>query len=102
MSSKLRSALLIALGLSLAVGWFVAGPIMDKTAVGFEESAFPAGAFLQSIFAKLVPGVAASGRAYTTFLNNLRFALFKVMVNNLGRTGQVTLDEGKVIARFIN
>ena len=61
MSSKLRSALLVALGLSLAVGWFVAGPIMDKTAVGFEENAFPAGAFLQSIFVKLVPGLAWAG-----------------------------------------
>jgi hypothetical protein len=53
-------------------------------------------------WAKKVPGVAASGRAYVTFLNNLRADLFDQMVENLGRNGQVTLDEAKVIARFVN
>ena len=53
-------------------------------------------------WAKHVPLVAASGRAYTTFLNNIRFSLFKLMVSNIGRTGRVTLDEAKVIARYIN
>ena len=53
-------------------------------------------------WAEHVPGVAASGRAYTTFLNNLRFAMFSEMVNNLGRTGEVTVDEGRVIAKYIN
>jgi len=53
-------------------------------------------------WAKKVPGIAASGRAYTTFLNNMRFGLFKLMVDKLGRSGQVTLDEAKVIAKYIN
>lgn len=46
--------------------------------------------------------VAASARAYTTFLNGMRFKLFKLMVENLGKGGQVTLDEAKVIAHYIN
>jgi hypothetical protein len=49
-----------------------------------------------------VPGVGASGRAYTTFLNNVRFYLFKTMVDNLGKTGRVTLAEAKVISTYIN
>ena len=53
-------------------------------------------------WAKKVPGVAASARAYSTFLNNLRADMFDYMVSNLGRSGQVTLDEAKVIAKFIN
>lgn len=46
--------------------------------------------------------IAASARGYMTFLNGLRFKLFKHMVANLGKGGQVTLDEAKVIAFYIN
>lgn len=46
--------------------------------------------------------VAASARAYTTFLNGMRFRLFEYMVNNLGKGGQVTADEAKVIAQYVN
>lgn len=49
----------------------------------------------------LIP-VAASARAYTTFLNSMRFQVFKYMVSNLGSGGQVTLEEAKVIASYVN
>lgn len=50
----------------------------------------------------LLTPVSASARAYTTFLNSMRFQLFKYMVSNLGANGQVTIDEAKVIATYIN
>jgi N12 class adenine-specific DNA methylase len=46
--------------------------------------------------------VAMSARAYTTYLNGLRFRLFTYFVDTLGANGQVTLDEAKAIANFIN
>jgi len=46
--------------------------------------------------------VAASARAYVTFINNLRADLFDTMVENLGQGGQVTKEEAKVIASYIN
>ena len=61
MFSRLRTALLVALGLSLAVGWFVAGPLIDKTAVGFDPNAFPAGELMQNIFTQLAPSFAWAG-----------------------------------------
>lgn len=45
--------------------------------------------------------VAASSRAYTVFLNSLRFRLFKYLVSNLGVDGAVTEDEGRVIAEYV-
>lgn len=53
-------------------------------------------------WASKFPGIAASARAYTTFLNGMRFRLFKYMVNSLGEGGQVTTDEAKVIADYVN
>ncbi len=47
-----------------------------------------------------IPGVAASNRAYTTFLNVLRADSFDVMVAGLSRNGEVTLEEAKAIANF--
>jgi hypothetical protein len=46
--------------------------------------------------------VAASSRAYVTFINNLRADMFDVMVENLGPGGQVTKEEAKLIAKYIN
>ena len=46
--------------------------------------------------------VAASARAYVTFINNLRADLFDVMVENLGPGGQVTKEEAKLIAKYVN
>jgi hypothetical protein len=52
-------------------------------------------------WAKKIAPVRGSARAYTTFLNVLRFRLFNSLVENVGRSGAVTLDEAKVLARFI-
>jgi hypothetical protein len=46
--------------------------------------------------------VAASSRAYVTFINNLRADLFDVMVENLGQGGQVTKEEARLIAKYVN
>ncbi len=49
-----------------------------------------------------IPGVAASNRAYTTFLNLVRADSFDTLVAGLSKTGEVTLDEAKVLANFVN
>lgn len=46
--------------------------------------------------------VAASQRAYVTFLNKLRADSFDAMASTLSRTGEVTPHEAKAIANFIN
>jgi hypothetical protein len=70
-------------------------PSTDQ-AITKQEEAF------QGRWGKLVPGVAVSSRLYTMILNKLRADLFDSMVQNLGRSGQVTMDEAKVIADFVN
>lgn len=51
----------------------------------------------------LLGPVRASARAYTTFLNQLRFETFVRMKNALvGRTGKPTIDQLKVIANAVN
>lgn len=55
-----------------------------------------------SRWAEHIPGVAASGRAYTTFLNKLRADAFDSMVQNLTSKGRPTLEESKAIANYIN
>lgn len=47
-------------------------------------------------------GVLASGRAYTTFLNKLRADSFDIMAKTLSKSGDVTLDQAKAIANYIN
>lgn len=60
----------------------------------------------QSRWAEKIPffgrGVAASQRAYTTFLNKLRADSFDVMVENLTRKGKATPEELEAIANYIN
>jgi hypothetical protein len=53
-------------------------------------------------WATKIPGVAASQRAYTTFLNRFRADSFDAMARSLGRTGTVTDAEAKAIAHFVN
>lgn len=55
-----------------------------------------------SRWADKIPLVAASQRAYTTFLNRLRADSFDAMADTLSRTGEVTPHEAKAIANFIN
>lgn len=53
-------------------------------------------------WSKHIPGVAASERAYVTYLNRIRADVFDALVDQLGRGGQVTLEEARVIANFVN
>lgn len=55
-----------------------------------------------STWAKKIPGVAGSQRAYNTFLNRLRVDSFDAMANSLSRTKTPTPAEYKAIANFIN
>ena len=53
---------------------------------------------------KKVPGIAASGRAYTTGLNLIRHTMFKRFVGSLSRGGEndVTDEQLQTVANFIN
>lgn len=55
-----------------------------------------------SRWADKIPGVAASQRAYTTFLNKLRADSFDAMEKSLTRTGEATPAEARAISNFIN
>ncbi|HEY5657844.1 MAG TPA: aldo/keto reductase [Myxococcota bacterium] len=54
MFSRPRIALLVALIVSLALGWFVAGHYAYELNIGLDESAFPAGAALQPVVSWVV------------------------------------------------
>ena len=60
------------------------------------------GSVANKVTKKLLSPVEMSARAYSTFLNGMRFKLFKYMVESLGQNGQVTADEAKVIAQYVN
>ncbi len=49
-----------------------------------------------------IPLVAASNRAYTTFLNLVRADSFDTLTAGLSKDGTVTLDEAKALANFVN
>jgi len=51
---------------------------------------------------KYVPGVAASERAYVTFLNRIRADVFDSLAATLGVNGEVTDAEAKMIAYYVN
>lgn len=56
-----------------------------------------------SKWADKIPGVAASSRAYTTYLNVLRANSFDAMVKNLPmKAGKPNPEEAKAIANYIN
>lgn len=55
-----------------------------------------------SRWAEKIPGVAASQRAYTTFLNKLRADSFDSMAQNLSKKGTPTEAELKAISNYIN
>lgn len=56
-----------------------------------------------SRWAEKVPGVAASQRAYTTFLNKLRADSFDAMIEGLAKDGRKpTPEEAKAVANYIN
>lgn len=49
-----------------------------------------------------IPGVRASNRAFTTFLNKLRADSFDAMVDNLTKSGEATPAELSAISNYIN
>jgi hypothetical protein len=51
---------------------------------------------------RYIPGVAASERAYVTFLSVFRAQVFDSLCADLSRTGEVTPDEAKIIANWVN
>jgi aryl-alcohol dehydrogenase-like predicted oxidoreductase len=53
--SKPRTALLVALIIALALGWFVASHYAYETYVGLDESGFPAGDVMQRLVTWLAP-----------------------------------------------
>jgi len=55
MFSKPRAALYVAIVAALAVGWWITGPLLYKTAIGLDESAFLAGAQLRDLFDRWAP-----------------------------------------------
>jgi hypothetical protein len=55
-----------------------------------------------SRWAEKIPGVGASQRAYTTFLNELRASSFNTMVNSLSKGERPTALELNAISNFIN
>lgn len=56
----------------------------------------------RSNLANRIPGVRASDRAFTTFLNLMRADSFDAMTASLSRTGKPTMDEAKVVATLVN
>jgi len=55
-----------------------------------------------SRWAQKVPGIAASERAYTTFLNRLRADSFDALAASLSKGGKPTLPEARAIGNFVN
>lgn len=49
-----------------------------------------------------IPGIKASGRAATMFMNKLRIDSFSSMIKTLARNGEPTLEEAKAIANYVN
>ncbi len=61
MFSRPWLAFLAAAAIALAVGWWVAGPLVYKTAIGLSETTFPAGERLQDLFNWVAPDFAWAG-----------------------------------------
>lgn len=55
-----------------------------------------------SRFSQMIPGVAASERAYSGFLSKLRFDTFKSMLNDARKMGVDDDEAGYYISKFIN
>lgn len=57
---------------------------------------------VMSRLAHFIPGVSHSQRIYTMYLNRLRFDAMKTMEASLTRGGEMTAEQGKAIAHYIN
>ena len=54
---RARTVFWLCLAAALAVGYFVAGPVLYRTFIGLEPSAFPAGAVLERLGRSVLPAV---------------------------------------------
>lgn len=68
----------------------------ERNDLRFQEEAY------QSRWARHIPGVAASQRAYEVFLNKVRMDTFSALVDGLGGAQKVTPQEARAIANYIN
>lgn len=68
---------------------------VSKDMLGREE-------VFQSKLGDYIPGAKASNRAYATYLNKLRFEVFKDMIDTLAKGGEPSMKEAKAIANYIN
>ena len=57
---------------------------------------------MRSTAAEFIPGVAASNRAFTVFLNALRMNTFASMVSLINKRGEATVEEASAVAHYIN
>jgi len=72
---------------------------IDST-LGAREEAFR-GSLLE-VAEKYIPGLAASDRAYTTVINQLRADSFDAMIESFGGTDGITSEQADAIANFVN
>lgn len=70
--------------------------------LGSEQEITKQEEIFQGRWGKYVPGVAISSRVYTMMLNGLRSALFDAMAEGRFVKGNMTLDEAKLLASFVN
>jgi hypothetical protein len=80
-------------------------PLYAKSKLYLAERDGPLSSHEEGFMSRLagrIPGVKASERAYTVFLNKLRVDSFDAMTEGLSRNGEPTLDEAKAIANYIN
>ncbi len=80
-------------------------PLAQQSGVEFTEHGTDLAKFeeaYQSRWAERIPGVAASERAFVTFLNRQRMDMFEFMIKWLTKTGEPTSSEARAIAAYVN
>lgn len=81
-------------------------PLYNQSKLYLSDEGNPSLSKMEEVYmsrwAGKIPGVAASARAYTTFLNKLRADSFDAMAASLSRDGKVTLEESKAISNYVN
>ena len=79
-------------------------PLYGKSGLHLADSGKEAEEVFKAVFAKKIPGVNMSERAYNAYLNSVRADCFDSLLEALKATGksQVTQAEMKAIANYIN
>lgn len=85
--SRSRLAWITSLVVALAVGFWVSGPVLYKTFIGLDASAFPAGALLDRLGKSFLPdvGFSVAGLVYALLLGLPAAALAFLLVRNARR-----------------